>query len=122
MPWQWLHDNFDSVLQRLPGFAQPVTFLYRMDSATASGATSSRQFLTPKSRELGMGELELARSLEHIGPVASRRRLRTRLTSGLHSVVRAVAGGPAQSSPVRPLGVNTVNAGAPGSRVRKAES
>jgi len=64
--WQWLHDNFDSVLHRLPGFAQPVTFLYPDGFCDSERRNELAQFLTPKSRELGMGELELARSLEHI--------------------------------------------------------
>jgi Peptidase family M1 domain/Peptidase M1 N-terminal domain/ERAP1-like C-terminal domain len=64
--WRWLHDNFDLVLHRLPGFAQPVTFQYPETFCDSDTRKQLEEFLTPKSREMGMGELELARSLEHI--------------------------------------------------------
>jgi hypothetical protein len=71
--WRWLHDNFDEVLRRLPGFAQPVTFQYPETFCDSTTRKQVEEFLTPKSRELGMGELELARSLEHIDLCAAQK-------------------------------------------------
>jgi aminopeptidase N len=64
--WRWLHDNFELVVHRLPGFAQPVTFQYPETFCDSATRRQLEEFLTPKSREMGMGALELARSLEHI--------------------------------------------------------
>ncbi|HKE43374.1 MAG TPA: M1 family metallopeptidase [Steroidobacteraceae bacterium] len=64
--WRWLRDNFDSVLHRLPGFAQSSAFEYPSGFCDTAQRKELADFLSPRSRELGMGELELARTLEHI--------------------------------------------------------
>ena len=64
--WTWYQQNVDTLLHRLPGFARSSTFGpmgYFCDSAHRANV---EQFLTPKMRELGEGELELARALEKI--------------------------------------------------------
>lgn len=64
--WTWYQQNAESLLRRLPGFARSATFGpvgYFCDAAHRSAV---EQFLTPKVRELGEGELELARALEKI--------------------------------------------------------
>ncbi len=64
--WSWYHQNFEAIMKRLPGFARPYTFEPPGNFCDAAHRTSIEQFLTPKARELGMGELELARTLERI--------------------------------------------------------
>ncbi len=64
--WTWYLANLEALMHRLPGFARPATFEpagYFCDSAHR---TAVEQFLTPKVRELGAGQLELARALEKI--------------------------------------------------------
>jgi alanyl aminopeptidase len=64
--WDWYQQNVDTLLHRLPGFARSSTFApmgYFCDSAHRA---SVERLLTPKMRELGEGELELARALEQI--------------------------------------------------------
>jgi len=64
--WDWLHGNFDAVVHRLPGFAQPVTFEFPATFCDKQRRQDLEAFLGPKSKALGMGALELARSLERI--------------------------------------------------------
>ncbi len=64
--WLWLRDNYDIVAHRLPGFAQEATFQFPDGFCDTTHRKELEAFLTPKSRELGMGELELARTLERI--------------------------------------------------------
>ena len=64
--WDWMHDNFDAVVHRLPGFAQAATFEFPAAFCDKQKRQDLEAFLAPKSKALGMGELELARSLERI--------------------------------------------------------
>jgi aminopeptidase N len=64
--WAWLRDNFETVTHRLPGFAQAATFQFPDGFCDSAHRKELETFLTPKTRELGMGELELARTLERI--------------------------------------------------------
>jgi hypothetical protein len=54
------------LFDRLPGFARTATFDPVSAFCDAPHRASVEQYLTPKVRELGTGELELARALESI--------------------------------------------------------
>ena len=64
--WTWYQQNMRMLLDRLPGFARTATFDPVGAFCDAPHRASVEQFLTPKVRELGTGELELARALESI--------------------------------------------------------
>ena len=82
--WQWLRDNYEAVLQRLPGSSQSATFEFPDGFCDSGHRKELDTFLTPKARELGMGELELARTLEHVDLcVAQKERHATDIRAGL---------------------------------------
>ena len=64
--WQWLRDNYDAIVPRLPGYSQSATFELPDGFCDTGHRRELDTFLTPRTRELGTGELELARTLEHI--------------------------------------------------------
>lgn len=64
--WVWFRQNLDRVLKRFPSYAQVYALTEPETFCDAPHRASVAQVLTPKVRELGMGELELARTLESI--------------------------------------------------------
>jgi aminopeptidase N len=64
--WTWYQQNADPLFRRLPSYARSVSFSPMGYFCDAAHRASVEQFLTPKMRELGEGELELARALEKI--------------------------------------------------------
>jgi aminopeptidase N len=64
--WTWYQQNIRMLFDRLPGFARTATFDPVSVFCDAPHRASVEQYLTPKVRELGTGELELARALESI--------------------------------------------------------
>ena len=64
--WRWLRDNFDTLMHRLPGFNQPAAFQLPGEFCDARQREEVEAFLNPRSQTLGIGALELARSLERI--------------------------------------------------------
>jgi aminopeptidase N len=64
--WRWLRDHFDTVMRRLPGFDQPVAFTLPGEFCDARQRDEVEALLKSRSQTLGIGALELARSLERI--------------------------------------------------------
>ena len=64
--WVWYRQNLDALMKRLPGYARPFAMEEPGVFCDVAHRASIAAVLTPKVRELGMGDLELARALESI--------------------------------------------------------
>jgi HEAT repeat protein len=64
--WDWLMRNYDSVLNKLPGFAKGSSFGIAEVFCDASLRPEIERTLNSKSKEVGSGELEVQQALEGI--------------------------------------------------------
>jgi hypothetical protein len=64
--WSWLASNMQTLLKRLPGFSRGRLFELPGSLCDATRRAEVETRLTPTTREIGSGELELARALESI--------------------------------------------------------
>jgi len=64
--WPWLAEHFDSLTNKLPGFAQSVLFELPSSYCDAAHRREIESLMTPAVVRTGKGSLELARTLETI--------------------------------------------------------
>ena len=76
--WTWYRQNADALLDRMPGFARAATFGPVGNFCDPAQRASIEQVLTPQVRQLGTGELELARALEAIDLCVALRKAHSR--------------------------------------------
>jgi aminopeptidase N len=64
--WTWYQQNADALLRQLPSYASAMTFGALGSFCEPAQRAGVEEFVTPRMRKLGEGELELARALEQI--------------------------------------------------------
>jgi aminopeptidase N len=64
--WTWYQQSAEPLFKRLPDWGRSATFEATGSFCDQTHRASIEKFLTPKVRELGEGDLELARALERI--------------------------------------------------------
>jgi aminopeptidase N len=64
--WTWYQQNVNALFERLPAYARAYTFDVTGSFCDPAQRAGVDRFLTPRMRELGEGQLELARALESI--------------------------------------------------------
>ena len=64
--WGWMQQNFDALGARLPGFVKPFIFQMLQSFCDPQSREQVKAFGEGKARQIGTGELEVARAVEAI--------------------------------------------------------
>jgi aminopeptidase N len=87
--WPWLTRNFDAFHQKLPGFAQDVTYALPSSFCDAGHRREIAQFMEPAAAAARTGTLRVARTLERIDLcVAQRAALGPQVMEALGATLR----------------------------------
>jgi HEAT repeat protein len=73
--WVWLRENFDHVLDKLPGFEKGGLFGLAETFCDAGLRSEIARTLTAKAKEIGSGELEVQRAMEGLDLCVAQRRV-----------------------------------------------